>query len=369
MARRKKNETSAWDVIMILLFFGVAAYYIIKWTIELICIIIVGIAKLITWISNKIQKKNNVRNITKTPFVDTKIKVEESLKTPIEVKKEKLDIFDKSIYDNEFPVQIRNRGEVYYYEDKIKHFKENNNNYSCVVKGTENYNVKLSIGENNSVISSSCTCPYFSDKGHNCKHIYALLYKVKCSNNKEKIISEINNQISGIKTMIKNATDYLERNKSHFSYSVIEEFNNYSRQYSSQTSYYEKNCSEKVLEDILLQHLDSLLSISLELKQKIKKTLNEENSATTVITSMPKQKNENKIGFTDVIAGIAIANELDKHFNREEDEDYDEELETEMDAYDLEDWQKDLVRQGRYNPWNFGEEELEEGDYYYEDDK
>lgn len=369
MARRKKNETSAWDVIMILLFFGVAAYYIIKWTIELICIIIVGIAKLITWISNKIQKKNNVRNITKTPFVDTKIKVEESLKTPIEVKKEKLDIFDKSIYDNEFPVQIRNRGEVYYYEDKIKYFKENNNNYSCVVKGTENYNVKLSIGEDNSVISSSCTCPYFSDKGHNCKHIYALLYKVKCSNNKEKIISEINNQISGIKIMIKNATDYLERNKSHFSYSVIEEFNNYSRQYSSQTSYYEKNCSEKVLEDILLQHLDSLLSISLELKQKIKKTLNEENSATTVITSMPKQKNENKIGFTDVIAGIAIANELDKHFNREEDEDYDEELETEMDAYDLEDWQKDLVRQGRYNPWNFGEEELEEGDYYYEDDK
>lgn len=369
MARRKKNETSAWDVIMILLFFGVAAYYIIKWTIELICIIIVGIAKLITWISNKIQKKNNVRNITKTPFVDTKIKVEESLKTPIEVKKEKLDIFDKSIYDNKFPVQIRNRGEVYYYEDKIKYFKENNNNYSCVVKGTENYNVKLSIGEDNSVISSSCTCPYFSDKGHNCKHIYALLYKVKCSNNKEKIISEINNQISGIKTMIKNATDYLERNKSHFSYSVIEEFNNYSRQYSSQISYYEKNCSEKVLEDILLQHLDSLLSISLELKQKIKKTLNEENSATTVITSMPKQKNENKIGFTDVIAGIAIANELDKHFNREEDEDYDEELETEMDAYDLEDWQKDLVRQGRYNPWNFGEEELEEGDYYYEDDK
>lgn len=369
MARRKKNETSAWDVIMILLFFGVAAYYIIKWTIELICIIIVGIAKLITWISNKIQKKNNVRNITKTPFVDTKIKVEESLKTPIEVKKEKLDIFDKSIYDNKFPVQIRNRGEVYYYEDKIKYFKENNNNYSCVVKGTENYNVKLSIGEDNSVISSSCTCPYFSDKGHNCKHIYALLYKVKCSNNKEKIISEINNQISGIKTMIKNATDYLERNKSHFSYSVIEEFNNYSRQYRSQTSYYEKNCSEKVLEDILLQHLDSLLSISLELKQKIKKTLNEENSATTVITSMPKQKNENKIGFTDVIAGIAIANELDKHFNREEDEDYDEELETEMDAYDLEDWQKDLVRQGRYNPWNFGEEELEEGDYYYEDDK
>lgn len=369
MARRRKNETSAWDVILVLFFFVVAAYYLIKWAIELICIIIVGIAKLVTWISNKIQKKSNEKNITKTPFVDTKLKVEESLKTPIEVKKEKLDIFDKSIYDSLFPVQIRNRGEVYYYEDKIKYFKENGNNYSCIVKGNENYNVKLSIDENNNIISSSCTCPYYLDKEHNCKHIYALLYKVKCSENKGKIITEINNQISGIKTMVKNATDYINRNKSHFSYSAIDEFNNYSQQYISQTNYYEKNCSEKVLEDILLQHLDNLLNITLELKQKIKKTLNEENSATDVITSMPKQKNENKIGFTDVMAGIAIANEIDKHFNKEDDEDYNEELETEMDAYDLEDWQKDLVREGRYNPWNFGEEELEEGDYYYEDDK
>lgn len=46
-----------------------------------------------------------------------------------------------------------------------------------------------------------------------------------------------------------------------------------------------------------------------------------------------------------------------------------EELEKEMDAYDLEDWQKDLVRKGEYDPWNFEEDgDLEEDDYYYEDD-
>ena len=40
----------------------------------------------------------------------------------------------------------------------------------------------------------------------------------------------------------------------------------------------------------------------------------------------------------------------------------------ELDDYGLEDWQKDLVKKGDYEPWNFEEEDLEEDDYYYEDD-
>ena len=36
----------------------------------------------------------------------------------------------------------------------------------------------------------------------------------------------------------------------------------------------------------------------------------------------------------------------------------------ELDNYGLEDWQKELVKKGEYDPWNF-----EEDDYYYEDDK
>ncbi len=40
----------------------------------------------------------------------------------------------------------------------------------------------------------------------------------------------------------------------------------------------------------------------------------------------------------------------------------------ELDAYGLEDWQKELVKKGEYEPWNFEEENLEEDDYYYEDD-
>lgn len=59
MARIRENKASTWDVIFILFFFVVVAYYLIKWTIKLICIIIVGIAKLVTRISNNIKKSNS----------------------------------------------------------------------------------------------------------------------------------------------------------------------------------------------------------------------------------------------------------------------------------------------------------------------
>ena len=37
------------------------------------------------------------------------------------------------------------------------------------------------------------------------------------------------------------------------------------------------------------------------------------------------------------------------------------------DNYGLEDWQKELVKKGKYNPWNFEEEELEDDDYFKDD--
>lgn len=83
---------------------------------------------------------------------------------------------------------------------------------------------------------------------------------------------------------------------------------------------------------------------------------------------MTKPQNENKIGFTDVMAGFFSVNKVDKHLNKKED-DYNKKREDEMDDYYLEARRKDLVREGKYEPWNFEEENLEEEDYYYEDSK
>ena len=47
---------------------------------------------------------------------------------------------------------------------------------------------------------------------------------------------------------------------------------------------------------------------------------------------------------------------------------YNEELEKEMDELDLEDWEKEEVRNNYYDPTSFEEDDLEEDDYHFEDD-
>lgn len=82
----------------------------------------------------------------------------------------------------------------------------------------------------------------------------------------------------------------------------------------------------------------------------------------------PKKSNTNnkeeKLSLSDVIIGSTILNSLDSKPKNIQKGDYSEK---ELDDYCLEDWQKDLVRNGEYDPWNFNEEEPEEDDFYHED--
>ena len=55
--------------------------------------------------------------------------------------------------------------------------------------------------------------------------------------------------------------------------------------------------------------------------------------------------------------------------NEEEVSDWNEKKynDEELDIYNLEDHEKELVKKGEYDPWDFEEEDLEEDDYYEED--
>ena len=46
----------------------------------------------------------------------------------------------------------------------------------------------------------------------------------------------------------------------------------------------------------------------------------------------------------------------------------DTEDDNKKDNNDLEDWQKELVKEKKYDSFNFEEEELEDDDYYSEED-
>ena len=67
---------------------------------------------------------------------------------------------------------------------------------------------------------------------------------------------------------------------------------------------------------------------------------------------MNEQQNDNNSEYTD----------------EQQNDNNSEYTDEELDNYGLEDWQKEEVKKGNYDPWNFEEEELEEDDYYSEDD-
>ncbi len=366
---KKKNIAMTGNfIVMVLLILGVAAYYILKWAFKLLCLITAVIVKAVGNAVKKHRRKKAEKDITDVPFVDTELNIEETSTAPAEVSREKLGLFDKRIYDGLFRPLIRERGEAYCSDGKIRDLKKTGTHYSCIVKGTADYNVELSFGDNDKIASMSCTCPYYTERKQNCKHIYALLYKVKCGENKQKIIAEINRQIKGCKTMIKNAECYLEKNKQHFPSSTVKEFKRYSRLYSLNVQDYEKIRFWNLSEEILLRRLNSLSAVSFELRQKIKSTLSEEIAESDTVAPEACELSENRDGLMTGMASLMVFDELMTDCSDEKDNSYDEKLEAEMNSYCLEDWQKDLVRNGSYDVWNFDEEELEEDDYYFEDD-
>lgn len=367
MARRRKKDDGTEALAWVLTICTLGIILLIKWAIEFIVWLVKIIANAINNASKKAEQRRNINNITNTPFAGTTIK-EETIREPSTNIKEKLGMFDKSIYDEKFPIQIRARGESYFENDRIKYYKNTDNKHTCTVKGNEDYKVSVTFKDNSDEIEEvSCTCPYYADKNNYCKHIYALIYKVKCSDNKDKLIKEIKQNLNSIKTMINNSQNYIDRNSSHFSDSVIQEHSRYIHAYDWQFSNIESKLNNKTLEDTLIGYLEQLIRISLELKEKINKTLNSENTI-NVSQSVSTSKTSKSSGLDGAIVGLALMDALSNIRDEDDEDNVSGYTDDELDDYGLEDWQKDLVKKGDYDPWNFEEEDLEEDDYYYEDD-
>lgn len=177
----KRNEDSnAFVVIFTLIFLGIIL--LIKLLIALIISLISFLVKLLNGKNTNASKKYKNKAIFNDDEIITTDKI-----------KRKLGVFPKEIYDHEFMPQVIKRGEDYYCQGRIYDYNIIENIHTCKIKGTEIYDVSIMFNEEDgeTIESMSCTCPHYMIHGQNCKHIYALLYKVKCEKNIKIIKEEI----------------------------------------------------------------------------------------------------------------------------------------------------------------------------------
>lgn len=332
-----------------------------------------GVARGMSNLSDKATKQNEkevrISNIVSVSFKNCKVKPTSNIK--LRKLKKKLSLFDKSIYDNLFEPQIRRRGMEYFSEIKMRECKERGNEYTCLIDGTDTYNVYLKFKDKsvNKIEKATCSCPYHKDKDEFCKHIYTLLLVAKCHENLPKIATAIAEFTEAINCMInKLLKEYLENHIYIMSLSIsggsTEKIRTLLNDYNSRLKEYDKAINKyKLNEDELLRIFLILIKDTAIVQTEIRHFLLGD---TVNVYNKPINKNgkDDEITFTDVAAGLAIADAIGSHKNNKKDKN----LEHEMDIYDLEDWQRDLVRKGEYDPWDFEENgELEQDDYYYED--
>ena len=55
-------------------------------------------------------------------------------------------------------------------------------------------------------------------------------------------------------------------------------------------------------------------------------------------------------------------------YDDDEEENVSEYTDDELEEYGLNEWEKEEVKKGYQDPWNFDEEDLEDDDYYSDDD-
>lgn len=135
-------------------------------------------------------------------------------------------------------------------------------------------------------------------------------------------------------------------------------------------------CKDKVNEQIKLDYMKykkvdkiDVLDVEKE-KQKIIKQ-NERKLNDTVKEYIEKNnidKSKDKNGIRGLFGLFKEIINWSNKIERENEIKKAKALENEMDALELEDWQKELVRNGEFHTTSFDEDEIDEDSYFYEDD-
>lgn len=318
---KKNNDSNAVVWVLTIGLLGIVLLF--KSVIALIIAIISIPIKILNRKNKKEKQKKNEHR--KELFND-----DENI-TKDEIKK-KLGLFSKEIYDYEFMPQVIKRGEEYYSQGRIYDYNIIQNIHTCKIKGTEIYDVSIMFNEEDgeTIESMSCTCPHYMVHGQNCKHIYALLYKIKCANNMKIIKEEVDYYCDMI-------SDIVEETK---------EFDDIKRGIDKIQDNLVNNCSEEILLNNLVWLIHKYKIIR---NWIIKKEENIKNSAEDEY--MLVEKNDENISMLDIINEF-----FDTDTGDEEVENISGYTQEEIDAYALQDFEEKQVKQGLLDLKDFKDE-------------
>ena len=295
--------------------------------------------------------------------------------------REQLGLFDKSIYDNLFTPNVMERGEEYFSDGKISNFSQSTNKYTCKVNGTNQYDVQIIFNDENpdEIEEASCNCTYYTRQHKYCKHIYALLYKVKCSQNKEILDKKFAKIASEPADMITKAAEDVNENFNNYNRNIVEQFVKYSKYIHEQLEYWTYHYIHVKTENSRLNTLQCLIEATNGVDLRIKDLMNKMKDPAYADDGYDEDidddfddndfdednvTEDSKTRLLDELAIYQMSKNLfdNKGHKKENFSDY-----SEQDLADsgLEEWQKDEVRKGNWEPWSFDENnEFEDDDYY-----
>ena len=291
---------------------------------------------------------------------------------------EKLGLFDKNIYNDLFDEKIRQRGEMYYYEGKVKRLIKDGNKYSCKLQESMLYRISIEFENDdpNKIKEMKCNCPYNKEDNLNCKHLYSLLYKIKCDGNRYKMLQEIDRIIVAIKNSTNIVNEYIKNHSNKLESKTISEVNQKVIEFYAEFNKLTKLVKESKLEDQTLGILLILIKITKAYKDNLIYLMNKKN-----------QKNQNNNINEDIEFNSNNINSSDESedFDDKDSEDEEKPKKSFLEIVEeekkksinkgnkkrksgLEKWQEDLVDKGEYKPWDFEEDERDDDNFYSDDD-
>lgn len=365
--RRKSRKLNNLDWIMIMLMMPIVllAAFPILWIpvgILLLYWFLKMIGELVETISGWFpeKKENKYNDVFDKSKLLSHNKQKEAYSKLIEQKKE--DVLETP-YDNLFEKKIIYRGRNYYLEGNVSEVYYNNLECNAVVLGTQDYEVNIKFDKHNNMKEASCTCPYYQENNLYCKHIYATLLE-RCK--KEKSITDTSQSKYSLLEQILECCDKLENliDEVEGEYTSIENPDE-----ELESLYYEIIEYSEVIE---LYRNKNLTDVDIYLVKAIE---TEYESCEELYFQFMDLCEENDIESEDEIdaettlmLGAVGYSMYKKHKEEEEENERLEEREYLKSEWGLTDYQIDLVESGEYEPSQFSEEELEEDDYYSEED-